>query len=116
MVAVAAEVAALMMDRAHPGGIGVDAARAIFHHRVVPPTALPQLVADLDVLFGNVIALVMRQQLGLAEAARGAVEVRRYDIPRDTPLRQMIERRNQPRKDKRMVLQGRAGKGEAEML
>ena len=78
-------IVALMPDAMHLGRIGEDAARAVAQRRVVFPASFPELVDDLHIFVGDVVAIVMRGLLVLAGAARGAVEIAGHDVPADPP-------------------------------
>ena len=70
------ELEVLAVDGAiamHLRGIGEDAARAVAHHGVVLPAAFPELVDDLHVFVGDVVAVVMRGLAVHADAPRAAL-------------------------------------------
>jgi hypothetical protein len=56
-------VAPGMVDRMYLGRIGVDAARLVVDDGVVVPALFPQLVDDVEVFVGQVVALVVTQLL-----------------------------------------------------
>ena len=66
---IQAVIFALVPDAVHLGRIGEDAARAIAQRRVVVPAPLPELVDDLHIFVGDVVAVVVRGLLVLAGAA-----------------------------------------------
>jgi hypothetical protein len=109
-------VAPLVRDVPDLGRIGVDAARAVLDHGIVRPTVLPQAVAQAAVLVGHRVALVVLRQTGQTEAARGAVEIRGHDVPRDPATGQVVERADEAREDVGVVLQHRTGETEAEVF
>ena len=113
---VEAIVGALMGDAMHLRRIGEDAARAIADRGVVLPASFPELVDDLHIFVGDVVAVVMRGLLVLAGAARGAVEIAGDDVPADPPLGQMIERRHPPRERVGRLEGEIGGDAEAEMF
>src|SRR5215831_3737035 len=86
-------VLADVMDWVDLGRVRVNAARGVAQHRVVLPTALPQLIGHLEVLIRTVVALVVGGEPAVPEARPGVREIRRHDVPRDAPTRQMVERR-----------------------
>ncbi|CAJ2926284.1 Uncharacterised protein [Burkholderia pseudomallei] len=108
-------IAAAMVDRMHLRRLGEHAARGVAHDRAVLPRTFPQLVANLEILVGDRVALVVIRLPRQPEVARGAVEIRRDDVPADAPARQMIERRHAPRERIGMLIRQRARDAEAEM-
>src|ERR1700758_3948861 len=108
MASVNPKVLTLMMDVVNFGRIGVDLLPPIFQHRVIFPARLPQLVADLEVFVGEVVALVVIEEPGAPEVAARTFEIGCDDVPRDSALRQVIERRDLPREGEWMTLQHRA--------
>ena len=68
------EMPAAMADVVHLAWIGVDAGDPIAAHGVVIPAPLPQLVADVEILIGEVVAVVVGGQRRLAGGAGAAVE------------------------------------------
>ena len=109
-------IVALVLDAMHLRRIGEDAARAIAQHRVVLPASFPELVDQLHIFVGDVVAVVMRGLLVLAGAAGGAVEIAGHHVPADPALGQMIERRHSPRERIGRLIGQIAGDAEAEML
>lgn len=113
---VDAVVRALMIDAMNFCGVGKDAALAVPQHGVVLPAAFPELVDDLHVFVGDLVAVVVPGLLVLAGAARGTVEVAGDDVPADAALGEVIERRHPPR-ERVGRLEGQiAGDAEAEIL
>src|SRR5205823_4729638 len=55
--------------------------------------ALPQLVDDLHVFFGDLVARVVLRLSRKPDALGGAVQISGDDVPADAPAGQMIERR-----------------------
>ncbi|KGC34693.1 hypothetical protein DO62_3207 [Burkholderia pseudomallei] len=108
-------IAAAMADRMHLRRLGEHAARGVAHDRAVLPRTFPQLVANLEILVGDRVALVVIRLPRQPEVARGAVEIRRDDVPADAPARQMIERRHASRERIGMLIRQRARDAEAEM-
>ena len=97
-------------------GIGIDAIRAIAQHRAVFPAALPQLVDQLHVFVGQVVAVVVRGLAGQAGGMRRAVEVAGDDIPADAPASQVVQRRHPACKQEGRFVSEVGGDAEAEML
>ena len=71
------EELAVVVDPVDLRGVGEDAGGAVAEHRVVLPTALPELVTDLEVLVGDVVAVVVVQLVGLADVVGAARRGRR---------------------------------------
>src|ERR1700689_5445530 len=69
------EVPAFMADRMDLVRIGEDAPGAVAQHRAVLPASFPQLVADLHIFVGDVIAVVVRALASEANVLRSAVEI-----------------------------------------
>ena len=59
MTAMHGEVPPLMLHGMYFGRISIDPALPIFDDRSILPTGFPQLVADLEVLVGDFVALVV---------------------------------------------------------
>jgi len=98
------EVLPHVIDGMDLGRVGVDAALRIAQHGVVFPTALPQLVDHVEILIGQVVALLMGRQPAQAEVESGVGQVRCHDVPGDPPARQMVQGRHLPREGKRVRL------------
>ena len=107
---------ALMRDRMHLRRVGEDAARTVAQDGGVFPAALPELVDQLHIFIGDLVAVVMRGLLVLAGAARGAVEIAGHHVPADPSLGEVIERRHPPRERIGRLERQVAGDAEAEML
>ena len=54
-----AEVLTLVLNRVHLGGVCVDTLLAVFDDRAVFPGAFPELVADIQELFGEFVSGVV---------------------------------------------------------
>src|ERR1044072_4023457 len=91
-----------MIDRMDLFRMGENAGFAVAHDGVVLPASLPELVADLEIFVGEVIAVVMVGLRGLADIERTAVQIGGDDIPADATLGQMIERGDAPGKSIRV--------------
>src|SRR5262249_7664738 len=87
------EVLAFMRDFVDAVATCVDAVRCVADDGIVLPAPLPELVDDLHILFGEVIARIMIELPIEAHGAGCAVLKAGYDIPTDTAFRQVIERR-----------------------
>src|SRR5689334_994906 len=66
-------VLALVLDAVNFRRIGEDAASAIAHRRIILPASFPQLVDDLHIFIGNVVAVIMRRLLVFTGGFGGAV-------------------------------------------
>ena len=102
------EVLAVVVDVVDAGGVDVDPALAVADDGVVLPGVLPQLVADLEVLGGHVVALVVRGLLAGAEVAGGAVGVGGDQVPADAAAGEVVEAREAPGHCVRVLVGGRA--------
>ena len=89
------EILAVVIDLVDLGRVDEHVAIAIARHRVFLPGVFPQLVADLHILLGAVIALVMGHHLAETEVRVGVGQIGRHDVPGHAPIGQMIERREQ---------------------
>src|SRR5437879_4201013 len=87
-------VLAIMLDAVNTRRLGEDAARLVALYGVVFPAAFPQLVDDLHVFFGDIVAVVMGVLAGLAHALGGAVEIAGDDVPADAAIGEVIEGRH----------------------
>ena len=83
----------LVPDRVDLGPVGEHAAFAVPLDRPLLPGALPQLVHDLHVLVGHVVAFVMARLLVQADVHRCAVEIGRNDVPGNATFCEVIQRR-----------------------
>ncbi len=88
------EELALVGDPVDLRGVGEDPGGAVADDGVVLPAALPELVTDLEVLVGDVVAVVVGHLGGLAEVAGAAVEVGGDDVPADAAVGEVVERRH----------------------
>ena len=109
-------ILAVVHDIADATGVGINAALLVGQHRVVGPGVFPQLVTHSTVFIGHRIAHIVIWQARQAIAAAGAFEIGGHDIPRHTPLGQMIERGNEACESERVMLQDGAGEAETKML
>ena len=91
------EIFALVHNGMNFGGVGKYAAILVANHRLVFPTMFPKFIDDIQIFVGEVVAIVMGDLLGHAEIARGAIEIAGDDIPADSPVGEMIERRHAAR-------------------
>ena len=106
------EVLAHVVDVMHLRRIRVDAVLPVGDDRVLLPRALPQLVEHLQVLVGNVEALVVFDFAVQAEVAGRVGQVRGDDVPADPSLGQMVQRRHPAGERERRLV--RRGEGDAE--
>ena len=96
--------------------IGEDAPGAVAKNGIVLPASLPQLVADLHIFVGDVVAIIVRALAAKTDILRAAIEIGRDDVPPCAALCQMVEGREAAR-ERVGVLEGkRGGQPEAEVL
>ena len=110
------EVLARVLDVVHPARIDVHAALGVADDGVVLPGALPQLVADLEVLGGHVVPLVVRNLLSGTEIAGGAVGVGGDQVPADAAVGEVVEGAELAGQRVRVLVRGRPGQPESEVL
>jgi len=92
MGAGAAEMSAAVMNRPHAIGMRETALRLATDKGVIGPAAFPQLVAHLEELIGDIIAVIVPDHRVQAEVPRSAWKIRGHDIPGDAPTGEMVER------------------------
>src|SRR5579883_2804333 len=109
------EIAALMPDAMHLPRLCKHAPRAVAHDRPVLPAALPQLIDDFHVFFGDLVAGVVLALALQPDALGGAVQISGDDVPADAPAGQVIKRRKPARQYIGMLVRDRAGHAEAEI-
>ncbi len=109
-------VLADVVDVAHLRGIGVDPVVPVLDHRVVVPGPLPQLVEHVQVLVGDLVAVVVLHLVVVAEVARGVGQVRGDHVPADPPLGQMVQCGHPAGEGERRLVGGGEGGREAEVL
>lgn len=100
----------------HLGRIGEQAPGPVAQDRVILPASLPQLVADLHIFVGNVVAVIVRALAREADVLRAAVKIGGDDVPACAPLGQMIEGRETAGECVRMLEGKRRGEPEAEIF
>ena len=100
--AAAAVVLALEAQLVDLLGIDEQPAGPVEHERIRVP-ALPQPVAQLHVLLGHGVALIVRDRR-VTEVLRQAPVSRGHDVPADAPLGQMIDRIEHPGRRPRVEL------------
>ncbi len=103
------EILALVVDVVHAAGVDVHAVLPVVHDGVVLPGALPQLVADLEVLRGDVVPLVVRTLLAGAEVAGGAVGVGGDQVPADSAVGEVVQGAEPAGQRVGMLVGGRPG-------
>ncbi len=109
-------VGALVLHTVHLRRIGEDAARDVADRGVVLPAAFPELVDQLHIFVGELVAVVMRGLLVLAGAARRRIEIAGHHVPADPAIGQVVERRH-PSRERVGRLEGEiAGDAEAEIF
>ena len=109
-------VLAVVVDGVHPGRIGVDPGLPVGHDGVVVPAPLPQLVADLEVLVGQVVAGVVGRESVVAEVGGPVRQVGGDDVPGHPPPGQVVEGRQLTGEGVRVGLVHRTGEGQPEVL
>ena len=93
-----------------------DAVRGVAHDRAILPATLPELVDDLHIFVGEIVAIIMGQ-IGLhAHGARRAVLKARDHIPAHAAMGQVIERREAPRQQVGLLEGEIGGDAEAHMF
>ena len=97
-----AVVRALEVDRPHLRGIGEGVGARVHDDRVRIP-ARPEPVAQLHVLVGPVVALVVIEQLLVPEVQRLLDLVGRHHVPRDAPAAQVVERGHEAGEQERRI-------------
>ncbi len=106
---------AVVVDAVHLVGVGV-AADGVLQHGAVLPRALPELRADLEVLLGPDVALVVLLEPVGAEVPGGAVEGARDDVPADAAPGDVVERGDLAGEVERVRLDDTRGEREPEVL
>src|SRR5262245_62399429 len=94
MATMYGEVFPLMMHVVNLGRIRIDASLPIPQHRSILPTCFPQLIADLQILVGHVIPLVVWLQPRPPEVAARTFQVRGDDIQGDASPGQLVQGRD----------------------
>ena len=80
------EIAALVADRMDLRRIGEDAPGAVAKNRIILPASFPQLVADLQIFVGDVVAIIVRALAAKADILRAAIEIGGDDVPAGAPF------------------------------
>src|ERR1700733_1274177 len=96
--------------------IGEDAPGTVAKHRIVLPASFPQLVADLHIFFGDVIAIIVRALAAKANILGAAIKIGGDDVPAGASLCQMVQRREAAREGVGVLEGKRSSQPEAEML
>ena len=110
------EILALVVDVVHAAGIDVHPGLPVDDDGVVLPRSLPQLVADLEVLRGDVVPLVVRNLLPGTEVAGGAVGVGGDQVPADAAVGQVVQGAVLAGQCVGVLVGGRPGHPEAQVL
>ena len=84
----------VVLDAVHLGRVGEHAARPVAHRGAVFPAALPELVDDLHVFFGDLVALLVARLHLKPHAGGGTVEIAGDDVPAGAALGQVVEGRH----------------------
>jgi hypothetical protein len=87
-----------MADAVDATGIGKHPRRLVAPHRLVFPAAFPQLVQQLQIIIGTVVALVVFVLGEQAHGARAAVQIAGDDIPARAATGEVVQRGHAPGK------------------
>src|SRR5437868_2320164 len=104
-----------MLELAHAGRIEKWSCRLVLRKRVLRP-AVPQAFADVDEFTRPFVAQFMRGVLRLAEIERVARIRGRDDVPAGAPFTDVIERAEFARQEIRLLIGGRRGRQETDVL
>src|SRR6202167_4648244 len=110
------EVPAFMADRVDLVRIGKHAPSPIAQHRAVLPASFPRLVADLHILVGDVVAVVVCALPAKANILGAAIEIGGDDVPASAALREMVQRREAARERVGVLERERRSEPKAEIL
>ena len=109
----AAEIPPLMRDPVDPRGVRQHPGRPVGGNRV-RRDAPPQLVADLHIFIGPVVALVMVHDLEPERAVLRA-RIAGHDVPPDPAAGQVVEAGERPHGEERVLARDRDRRRDAEM-
>ena len=109
-------VRAVVVDRVHLGGVGVDSALPVLDDGAILPRTLPELVDDLHEFIGEVVALVVSQLARVAQVPRGGFEVAGDNVPADAPACEVVKRGELAGQCVGLFVGQRAGHREPEVL
>ena len=90
------------IDGMHLRGIGEGVGALVHHHRVRIP-ARPEPIAQLHVLVGPIVALVVVEQLLVPEVQGLFDLVGRHNVPGNATTAQVVERRHETREQERRI-------------
>ncbi|MNF81617.1 hypothetical protein D3C84_638970 [compost metagenome] len=110
------EVFADVLDFVDFARITENPTLAIAQDGALFPTAFPQLVANLQVLLGEVVAGVVFGLGFLPEVLRAALQVRGHDVPAGAALGQVIEGRQASGERIRVLKRQRRSQAETQMF
>ena len=116
MVARDGEVPAGVLDRVDLRRVHVGRGVAVADRGVLVEGGLPQLVDDLHVLLGQLVALGGCQSLHLPEVARRGFGVGGHDVPADPAVGEVVEAAVPARQQVGLLVGQRAGHPEGQML
>src|SRR5471032_1438570 len=100
-----------LMDLAR---VAEDSPLAIAQDRALFPAAFPELVADLQILFGEVVTGVVFGLVFLPEVIRAALQIRSDDVPASATPGQVIEGRQATGERIRMLERQRRSQAETQ--
>ena len=116
LIARHVEILALVPDLMNFLGVGEDATVTVADDGTLFPAAFQQLVENLDIFGGDVIAVVVAPEPALADVLRTTLQIGGDDVPADASLCVMVRRRDTPGECVGM-LEGRGrSDADAEML
>src|SRR5262245_58025977 len=116
MIAGHLEILALVLDLVDLCRIGKDPFVAIADNGTFFPAPFEELVENLDILLGDLVAVVVAAKTTLADILGAALEIGRDDIPADAPLGVVIGGREAARESVGMLERGRRRDADPEML
>src|ERR1700676_4847150 len=98
------KVFSVMLDLMNLFRRGVNSALSVSKHCIVFPTSFPEFIANLHVLVGHRIAIIVLGLLLHPKIASRTIEVGRNNVPSDSPFGEMIQRRHPASKRIRMFV------------
>lgn len=113
--ALGPQVLALVGDLADAGGFGVDAGFPVHAKRVVGPGRFPQTQADLQVVVGLEVALVVRDHRLAEERGRRRLAAAADDVPADASLREVVEGREAAGESGGLLVRRAVGQHDAQL-
>src|SRR5471032_1884514 len=89
-----------VLDTMHFCRVCIYAFYLVPHHGVRLPASLPQFVEDIEVIIGTVITMIVLKLGPGSHSLGGAVEVARHNVPANTAVCEVIQRRHSSGKQK----------------